>query len=88
MGNLIGANQVRLAKRMTIYMLQQVCVIGLLTSIPLYAYRESILRLFSNDDHLDFEPAENSMALVAWINVILAFWCTFCGVYRALGMQA
>ena len=85
-GNLIGANQVPLAKRMTLYTLQQLCLIGSTVSILLYVCRGSIIGLFTNDGQLDFKMAEDCMVLVAGWNIIAGFWFIFLGCYRALGI--
>ena len=45
-GNLIGANDVATAKRMTFWMLTQVLTINGLVSVGIYVFRREILHLF------------------------------------------
>ena len=87
-GNLIGANQVALAKKMAIYALLQLVVIGGMISFALFIYRDEILRIFSEGYDIDVSIARECMLLVALINLIIAYFSYLIGCCRALGIQA
>ena len=89
LGNLIGANDVPLAKKMAFLMLVQVLTILSLISTGIYVFRSEILHLFSTEDeNANITMALESMPLMSQINIAIGLNCFLVGCSRALGMQA
>jgi len=87
-GNLIGANDVPLAKKMALTTFGQVCIVGGLVSSCLYAFGDDILLVFAANDDVSTEIARETMPLLAISNLILCTIFFLVGCTRALGLQA
>ena len=69
-GNLIGANQAALARKMAINIALQSFTICLAISIPLYLCRERLLEFMYGGEGIDITMAKDSMIVVAAINIV------------------
>ena len=86
-GNLIGANQAALARRMAINIILQCFTICLVISIPLYLYRERILQFLYGGEGIDITMAIDSMILISALIIIFPGFQAGIGNSRALGVQ-